>query len=88
MKSKNHSIAWLRKFLADKPNLTTCKEMEREAMLVLYTLNGLADPWRLVYPRTCYSSPQLINGRLVDLSTPEKVMEHYEYNGGLYNPEA
>jgi hypothetical protein len=82
MTGKEQSRAWFRQFLRVKMVAPwVASDVEAKAKEILQGLGGIASAWRVDYPTTCYSAPQLINGMMVDLSTPESVARFYEARG-------
>ena len=79
MTNKEQKLAFLQQYLSCRdvfPWVSRCAD--DEARTALHALGGMAGSWRTDYSECTYYYPVLIGGRLVDLSTVEKVRDYYE----------
>lgn len=79
MTSKQQKLEFLRQYLSCRnsaPWVARCAEDEARA--ALQAIGGIAGTWRTDYSECTYYYPVLLGGRLVDLSTVEKVRDYYE----------
>ena len=83
MTGKEQNISCLRQYLVARKvapwivglgNALIDPEMRRRLDLI----GGIAGSWRTDYSECTYSSPQLVDEKLVDLSTIQKVRDFYE----------
>lgn len=79
MTAKQQAIEFLRQYLlAQVITPWVAKHAEERAAQCLQAIGGIAGSWRTDYSECTYYYPQMINGRMVDLSTVEKVRAYCE----------
>jgi hypothetical protein len=79
MNSRGGSKRLLKEYLQVRTQSRLIAQIaEGHARQALAHLGGVAGSWRSDFSETCYTAPQRIDGRLVDLSTPDKVHKYYD----------
>ena len=73
------SKKFLRQYISAKQlHPWVAEHAQERAIRALNHLGGIEGSWRTDYGLCTYYAPQKLNGRLVDLSTVEKVREYHE----------